>query len=267
MGHDFLYDWSTAPWRRSDPGDGGSFNETACAYYPMVLGATSETATLPAPAKEGLMVILSVDTAGGGTRTVTVTNGYNQDEETSIAFSDARDMAVFFSIKVGTAYRWALIAEEGTTATTEDLSVDTATITTATITTGTITDETVTNSTITTADVTTATIDTLNLGYAAVNAAGNVIGNAAALASGFSVVDGADNTKGVQLPVATAGQVVAIRSSVAAKTLEVYPQVNAAIDALGANNAYTMAAATTGGSAIFIAAGAAQWWSFPGEID
>lgn len=261
-GHNFLEQWRDANWAQPDPGSTGFFNSDECTYYPMVLSASAETATLRAPTRAGLLCTLSVDTAGGGTRTVTVTGGYNVDADTDIAFVDARDMAMFFSIKVGTAFRWALIHQEGTTATIENLTVDTLTAATAAITTLTATDETVTNSTIA---ALTATL--LNLAVTSTNATGTAIGNATALAAGLNVIDSADNSKAVILPVATVGQVVMIRSTVADKSLPVFPQVDAAIDALAANSSFAVAAANTGGSATFVAESATQWWTFPSEDD
>jgi hypothetical protein len=95
----------------------------------------------------------------------------------------------------------------------------------------------------------------------ACNAAGSVIGNATALTAAFCVVDLADNATGVKLPVAVAGSTVTVKSTVSGKTLNVYPQVNAAIDALGANAAYVQAAVNC---TTFRAVSATQWYSQAG---
>lgn len=93
------------------------------------------------------------------------------------------------------------------------------------------------------------------------NAAGSVIGNATALTAAFCVVDAADNATGVKLPVAVAGTTLTVKSTVSGKTLNIYPQVNAAIDALGANAAYVQAALNC---TTFRAVSATQWYSQAG---
>ena len=73
-----------------------------------------------------------------------------------------------------------------------------------------------------------------------VNAAGSGIGNATAITNRFTVVGAADNSKGVILPVPTAGDMYLVISSVASNGLKVYPQVNSSINFGTANAAYTM---------------------------
>jgi len=101
---------------------------------------------------------------------------------------------------------------------------------------------------------------------AAVNAAGSVIGNAAALSAGINVVGAADNTTAVILPVAAAGMVVIVCSTVATKTLPVFPQVNSAIGALGANAAGTLDTRLSGAAGIFVATNTTQWQNVCGDI-
>lgn len=114
----------------------------------------------------------------------------------------------------------------------------------------------------------TLTVGTLTSGsqkwtITSLNAANSAINNAAALSAGFNLVGAADNTKAVILPVAAEGLVVIVKSTVASKTLPVFPQVNSAIDALGASNVFTMTASTSGASGAFIATNATQWYSIP----
>lgn len=74
---------------------------------------TADTLTLLAPTKPGIVcaVVLSVD---AGDLTLTVTDGYHADGDTSITFSDAGDYVVLHSIQVGTSYYWRVLADKGT---------------------------------------------------------------------------------------------------------------------------------------------------------
>ncbi|MCK5017058.1 MAG: DUF2190 family protein [Candidatus Peribacteraceae bacterium] len=88
---------------------------------------------------------------------------------------------------------------------------------------------------------------------------GTAIGNANAVSEGLTIVTGADDTAAIILPAGAAGMEVEVISSTASKALVVFPQVNSAIDALGANNALT-----SGGDAPhlrFRATSATQWYS------
>lgn len=95
----------------------------------------------------------------------------------------------------------------------------------------------------------------------AVTAAGSAQGDAAALADGLNVVAGADDTKGVVLPAATAGRVVLIKSTVANKILKVYPATGDAINALSANGALSLASGPT--PVILVAYDTTTWYTFP----
>lgn len=204
-----------------------------------VTTAAAETRTLAQPTKPGLRCAVVLD-ADGGDLTLTVTGGYNQAASTSVTFDDAGDFVIFYSVEVGTSYYWRVMAQEGTGITQTDVTA------------------------------TTLTATALKLAVNAINAAGSTQADAianAALTAGFNIVGAADNTKGVALPAASAGLVVKVRSSTASKTLPIYPQLTAAIDALGANNAYTLGAATTGGSVTLVAQNSALWWTMPGEVD
>lgn len=77
-----------------------------------------------------------------------------------------------------------------------------------------------------------------------VNAAGTVLANAAALAAAVTLVAGANNTAGVALPSAAAGQEYWVYSSVATNTLKVYPPVNGTINNAAANSAFVASAQT-----------------------
>ena len=85
---------------------------------------------------------------------------------------------------------------------------------------------------------------------------GTVITNAAAITNRVTIVSGADNAVGVQLPAPTAGDLYIVYSSVAANGLKVYPQVNSTINDGTANAAYVMEGKTMH---LFLAANATNW--------
>lgn len=155
-GHNVLHHLYQAPFLIPDPGaDGVLTVDRDKALFEITTEAGGEARTLAAPTKAGLecCVVHSVD---GGDFTLTVnppsTNrtcyGYNQDNATTIAFAHAGDYAIFKSIAIGSEIVWRAVAQEGTDASIEDLTVDTATITTATITTATIAAGTLTTAAI-----------------------------------------------------------------------------------------------------------------------
>lgn len=94
---------------------------------------------------------------------------------------------------------------------------------------------------------------------ATVAAAGTNQGTAAAVAAGFTLVSGADGTKGVVLPAASAGLVVIIKNSAAA-ALKIYPATGDAINALAANASYDITNLT---STLLVAYDATTWYSVP----
>lgn len=92
-------------------------------------------------------------------------------------------------------------------------------------------------------------------------AAGSVQGDAALVAAGFTLVTGADATKGVKLPLASPGLRVEIKNSDAANAiLKIWPNTSDAINALGANNSFSIAAKT---SVTLVAYDATTWYSIP----
>lgn len=95
---------------------------------------------------------------------------------------------------------------------------------------------------------------------ATVTATGSDQATAAALTGEINIVDGADATKGVILPKAEAGMQITVKSTVAAQVLKVYPASGAAINAIAADGAISMAALTC---ATFVAASATQWYTTP----
>lgn len=78
-----------------------------------------------------------------------------------------------------------------------------------------------------------------NSGVASVAAAGSAQGDAALLSIGVNTVSAADGTKGVILPVGTAGQVVEVYNAVATNGLKIYPATSGTINGGSANAAIT----------------------------
>lgn len=94
---------------------------------------------------------------------------------------------------------------------------------------------------------------------ATVAAAGSTQANAAAIATGFTLVSAADATKGVKLPAAAAGLVCIVKNNVNA-VLKVWPSDADAINAIAADGAMSLAALT---AAIFVAYDATTWYTLP----
>lgn len=100
----------------------------------------------------------------------------------------------------------------------------------------------------------------LRFAVAAVAAAGSAQGDAAALIEGINVVSAADGTKGVILPTAVAGMIVIVKGTAAA-VLKIYPATGAAINAVSANGAMSLASGAI--PAILVATSATQWYTIP----
>ncbi len=94
-----------------------------------------------------------------------------------------------------------------------------------------------------------------------VAAAGSTVTDAAQLSSGFTVVTGADGTKGVKLPATPAAGTMVIIKGTAAAVLKVWPDAAATINAIGSNGALSLASGAI--PAIFIAKSTTQWYSLP----
>lgn len=110
-----------------DPGSSGTIYVDRFAAIVNARTAAAEARTLAQPTKEGLEVTIVLD-VDGGDLTLTVTGGYNKDADTAIVLADAGNFVRFTSVKVGSAFYWRLIAQEGTDAAVENLAVDQLTI-------------------------------------------------------------------------------------------------------------------------------------------
>ena len=109
------------------------------------------------------------------------------------------------------------------------------------------------------------TLNATNLAYtgtttssvSTISAAGSTQGTATAITTDLVVVSTVASGTGVVLPTASAGRRIVIRNN-GANTLNVYPGSGAAINALGANVAFTLETSTT---LEFIGFSATQWYT------
>lgn len=137
----------------------------------------------------------------------------------------------------------------------------TQTLTNKTLTAPTITAPTITGA-MTVADGATLTTPAITADVQVLAAAGNAIGNAAAItasAPGFVYSTGGNNAAGIQLPAGNTGDIYFIKNG-AADILFVYPGVNCTINAISANTKIDMATVT---SAAFMKINTTSWQTIP----
>ena len=106
---------SEGPGVGVDPGNAGTITAEQWGQQFNIVTVAAETRTLARPDKAGVLTSIVLGTDGGDL-TLTVTGGYNAAADTSITFGDAGDMVYFLSVKTGTTYQWAAIAQQGTNA-------------------------------------------------------------------------------------------------------------------------------------------------------
>ena len=95
----------------------------------------------------------------------------------------------------------------------------------------------------------------------AVAAAGSVQGDGGQLQVGLNVVTGADATKGVKLPAATASFAPIVVTNSSASALKVWPATGGYINVAAINTALSMAANTA--ATFHAAADGLTWWTSP----
>jgi hypothetical protein len=105
-----------APHLMNAPADGATvYVDRELSQIPVTTAGASETRTLAQPTKAGLICTVVHDTDGGDF-TLTVTGGYNQDGDTTIAFADAGDFVTFISQQQGSSFYWRILSLEGVVA-------------------------------------------------------------------------------------------------------------------------------------------------------
>jgi hypothetical protein len=129
--HNALQQLLKAPFRILDPGTGQAINvDRDFMFVPLTASASSETRYLQHPAKSGLEVVLWLMTAGGGTITVTDSDGAStfNGSATSLTFVTAGDWVKLISVPSSTsAYRWQVLNGYGAGNVTGAASVTTLT--------------------------------------------------------------------------------------------------------------------------------------------
>lgn len=114
--HRDLQDSYAADHTIPDPGTGKSLEVTLDCFICNLVSTTTETRTLPAPAKEGLQGTICGKTVGGAI-TLTITGGYEQGGDTTLVFDTNGDWVKVESINVNGTVRWAVVGYEGVTGT------------------------------------------------------------------------------------------------------------------------------------------------------
>lgn len=108
-----LHQLRQSPYRVKDPGSGKTIPvDRQFLFVALVAGASSETRKLAHPTKEGLFVTLALMTAGGGTITLTDSDGASSFDgtATSLTFVTAGDYLILESIPASaTTYRWQVV--------------------------------------------------------------------------------------------------------------------------------------------------------------
>ena len=90
-------------------------------------------------------------------------------------------------------------------------------------------------------------------------AAGSTAQNPATIVNHITMVTGADNTKGVQLPTATIGEVYAVGNSVSNQTLKLYPSTGSQFNGSPANQSINLTG-SAGALCFYASSSAANAW-------
>lgn len=115
--HRILSDLFKAPFRMAYPGNGGTVTVDRDRAVVPVVTTTSETLTLARPNRLGVTCTIELDTDGGDL-TLTVTGGYNDAGTETLVLGTAGHFVTFFSVKVGSAFYWRVLASNAVKETT-----------------------------------------------------------------------------------------------------------------------------------------------------
>jgi hypothetical protein len=98
----------------ADPGHAQAIPVTRSASVEITIGSSgAETNTLAIPTFVGQTLQLNAAVVGTGTRVVTAAQAINQTGNTIMTFAAARDFILLVAVKVGTALRWTVAANDG----------------------------------------------------------------------------------------------------------------------------------------------------------
>lgn len=90
---------------------------------------------------------------------------------------------------------------------------------------------------------------------------GSVVGDAAQLLEGFTVITGANGTLAWKLPATPVAGTIVIVKGTTAGVAKIFPDAAATINAIGSNGAISLASGVI--PAIFIAKSTTQWYTLP----
>jgi len=96
----------------ADPGDGNAIPVTNSGTISFTTGAVGETNSLVNPSYSGQILVLVLDTDGGGDRVVTADNPINRAGNTIMTFANAGEFIKLQGAPVGGALRWLVIAND-----------------------------------------------------------------------------------------------------------------------------------------------------------
>ncbi len=97
----------------ADPGTGVAIPVTASGVCPITIGAGAETNTLAAPSRIGMLLAITCDVVGAGTRAITCATTVNQTGNTVMTFAQAGDTILLKSTQIGGALRWRVVSNDG----------------------------------------------------------------------------------------------------------------------------------------------------------
>ena len=104
------------PLTLADPGTGVAIGVTRSANVALTIGSAGpETNTLAIPTFIGQRVIISANTVGSGTRTITVAAAFNTTGNDKIDFTAAGQSVVLEAVTVAAGLVWVLVVNNGTT--------------------------------------------------------------------------------------------------------------------------------------------------------
>ena len=109
--HNVKFDNYFAP-EQTDPGASGTIVVDRSPHVVPLVSATAETRTLAAPLRAGVRCFLYMKTDGGDI-TLTITNGYDEDGDTTFTFSDPGQFIELVSVYESSAnvFRWRKISD------------------------------------------------------------------------------------------------------------------------------------------------------------